>query len=320
MSYYPGLQHVKRTVRVIDLERSKIQQEKPYKFSKQYINYQTFLELIVMSQFSKKVPRPIDRTTAIYYHQSSLWDLDDIPIYGLSKETLALFKESKIDTYKDLFENLPQSLSTRYCILLPSGSFRTNGDHYIEVLWIDSMRNNSTDPQLMEYEFANETMGSIINPNSQRISVSAIDTSESTYCIFSDYPTVDVEIGNINDESDINDRALQIIKDLRQLALQIVMSIEFLPEAIALDIPIETVHKGFGKKPPSEKFWQIRQISVEQKRYIIKQKSDDSGVENARNSPRPHWRKWHWRRVAIGEGRKGREWRLISNTFVNPEE
>jgi hypothetical protein len=30
-----------------------------------------------------------------------------------------------------------------------------------------------------------------------------------------------------------------------------------------------------------------------------------------------HWRRGHWRRVAVGEGRTGREWRLIEPTIVN---
>ncbi|MBY3433502.1 hypothetical protein HFN89_05015 [Rhizobium laguerreae] len=31
----------------------------------------------------------------------------------------------------------------------------------------------------------------------------------------------------------------------------------------------------------------------------------------------PHWRRGHWRRVAVGVGRAGREWRLIEPTIVN---
>lgn len=31
----------------------------------------------------------------------------------------------------------------------------------------------------------------------------------------------------------------------------------------------------------------------------------------------PHWRRGHWRRVAVGKGRMGREWRLIQPTVVN---
>jgi hypothetical protein len=318
MAYYPDLQVIKQASPVIDRERSKIGKSKPYKFPKQYINYQTFLELIVVSQLAKKLPSEFDRTTSLYYAQSSLWDSHNIPVYGISDDTLALFQESKIDANQDLFEALPQSQRTQYCILLPSGSFATYGDDYIEVLWIESIRNNDPNPQILDLELDRGKIGIEINGNSQRIVVSAIDTNEQTYCVASDYPAVDREIANIDEEGNLSDRNLQIITSLRQLALQIVMSIEFLPEAINVPAATEAINKGFGKKSPSANYWQIRQISIEQKRYVLKPKND--GLEGTRTSPRPHWRKWHWRRVAVGEGRQGREWRLIPNTFVNPEE
>ena len=210
--------------------------------------------------------------------------------------------------------------------MLPDGSFATYGDEYIEILWIESIRNNEPNPQVLDLELDRGKIGIQINGNSQRIVVSAIDTNEQTYCIASDYPAVDAEISNIDAEGDLSDREarhqggrnLQIITDLKHLALQIVMSIEFLPEAINVPAATEAINKGFGKKSPSANYWQIRQISIEQKRYVLKPKNDD--LEGTRTSPRPHWRKWHWRRVAVGEGRQGREWRLIPNTFVNPEE
>jgi hypothetical protein len=318
MAYYPNLQVIKQASPVIDRERSKIGKSKPYKFPKQYINYQTFLELIVVSQLAKKLPSEFDRTTSLYYAQSSLWDSHNIPVYGISDDTLALFQESKIDANQDLFEALPQSQRTQYCILLPSGSFATYGDDYIEVLWIESIRNNDPNPQILDLELDRGKIGIEINGNSQRIVVSAIDTNEQTYCVASDYPAVDREIANIDEEGNLSDRNLQIITSLRQLALQIVMSIEFLPEAIVSDLPSESISKGFGKKSASDKYWQIRQIAIEQKRYVLKQKSGDEGG-STRTSPRPHWRKWHWRRVAVGEGRQSREWRLIPNTYVNPD-
>jgi hypothetical protein len=320
MAYYPDLQVIKRASPVIGKERSKIEQRKPYKFPKHYINYQTFLELIVVSQLAKKLPSEFDRTTSLYYAQSSLWDSHNIPVYGISEDTLALFQESRIDTNKDLFEALPQSHRTQYCVLLPSGSFATYGDDYIEVLWIESIRNNDPNSQVLDLELDRGKIGIQINGNSQRIVVSAIDTNERTYCVASDYPAVDKEISNIDEQGDLSDRNLQIITDLKHLALQIVMSIEFIPEAIDLPVATEAINKGFGKKSLSANYWQIRQISIERKRYIIKQKSDDVRDESTRNSPRPHWRKWHWRRVAVGTERKGREWRLIPNTFVNPED
>jgi hypothetical protein len=37
----------------------------------------------------------------------------------------------------------------------------------------------------------------------------------------------------------------------------------------------------------------------------------------ARSAAQPHWRRGHWRRVVVGQGRLGREWRLFEATMVN---
>lgn len=45
-----------------------------------------------------------------------------------------------------------------------------------------------------------------------------VDTAEQTYCIFSDYPTLERKIGNINEDGDLGDLDRQIIGNLSHLA------------------------------------------------------------------------------------------------------
>ena len=89
--------------------------------------------------------------------------------------------------------------------------------------------------------------------NSQRIVTSALDTNDCTYCTLANYPKVDLEIENIA-EGEFADGALNIITKLRDLDLQIVMAIAFLPKAVSLDSSAEVPSKGFGKKLPTAKF------------------------------------------------------------------
>ncbi|WP_315921629.1 hypothetical protein [Mesorhizobium sp. SP-1A] len=42
-------------------------------------------------------------------------------------------------------------------------------------------------------------------------------------------------------------------------------------------------------------------------------------ASGARSAVEPHWRRGHWRRVVVGVGRSGREWRLFQPTIVNPK-
>jgi hypothetical protein len=317
--YYPDLQAAKKMSPLPSRRTEEMAKRKPYRFPKQYVNYQTFLEIVVFSQIAKASRVEFDPTTALFYAQCSLWDIEDIPIYGLSQDTLQLFQESKIDNNKDFFENLPESQVTKYCILLPSGVYPTSADGYIELLWIDSIRNTSTEPIDMSRELGGVAIVDRVQGKSQRIVTSAIDTNEVTYCTFADYPKLELKIGNI-EAGELADDTLDIITRLRDLALQIVMAIEFLPEAISLDLPVTATNKGFSKRSPTaNNFWQIRKVEIERKRYIVRQRAERGESEGARKSPRPHFRKWHWRRVAVGTEGKGREWRLIPNTYVNPE-
>lgn len=158
-----------------------------------------------------------------------------------------------------------------------------------------------------------------IQGKSQKNIASGVDTNDVTYCILADYPKITTNIANI-DAGEFVDGALDIITKLRDLALQIVMAIEFLPETVSIDaVASPSRGKGFGTKPEKAQLWQIRKVEIEQKRYIVKEKTDVRESESGRKSPRAHFRKWHWRRVAVGAKRKGREWRLIPNTYVNPE-
>ncbi|PSB56220.1 hypothetical protein [Chamaesiphon polymorphus] len=319
MSYYPELRLIKKISPDANPQRIEIESRKPYRFPKQYISYQTFLEIVVSADIASNSPSDFDPTTAHFYNQCNFWDGNDTPIYGLSRDTIALFQESKIDATKDLFENLPASSNrTNYCILLPSRSFPTLNGHYIEILWIECNKNSTPDEKLIQYEFGNGVYGMDVPGNSQKIAISGMDTNGRTFCSFAEYPRVEEKIGDFDGDK-MNDLQYKIVSDLRHLALQIVMAIEFLPEAIIVATTTAAISKGFGKKTPAANFWNIRAINIEPKRYIVKPKSSGSG-ESERQSPRPHWRKWHWRRVAVGAERKGREWRLISNTYVNPAE
>ena len=65
--------------------------------------------------------------------------------------------------------------------------------------------------------------------------------------------------------------------------------------------------KGFSK--PSQSLLTPIKLSFDsQPHRVIYERPQDA---SKRKSPRPHLRRAHWRRVAVGEGRKNREWRLI---------
>ena len=50
-------------------------------------------------------------------------------------------------------------------------------------------------------------------------------------------------------------------------------------------------------------------------------KTDDDGIpldpDRESYEVRPHWRRGHWRRYAVGKGRKDRVWKWVPAVYIN---
>jgi hypothetical protein len=69
---------------------------------------------------------------------------------------------------------------------------------------------------------------------------------------------------------------------------------------------------GFGKPKENTKNLAFRPIYIGREyKSVIRQPGTGTHA-----SPKMHWRRGHWKTVAVGEGRIGREWRFISPTLV----
>jgi hypothetical protein len=292
-----------------------LKQSKPYSFTSKYIPYDLFLGLVVAAEFGVKFKSDWDITSCHFYTQAAKWDKNNTPVYGLSKQTLSLFDESSIDSRKDLFDNLQElNEPVSYCILLPAKTFPTVGGGFLEVLWIEIIQNNSDSTISISSHVRNGIYERQIESGKRRITSGGVDTDNALWCAATVYPREDDYPTNIGNSNLTNDER-GIAKNIRELTLQIVMAIEYLPEAI--ETTSATVRKqGFGKDTKNTTTWHIRNINIEQKKYTKNENSTPSS-ETSRQSPRPHWRKYHWRRVATGKGRIEREWRLIQTVYIN---
>ncbi len=77
----------------------------------------------------------------------------------------------------------------------------------------------------------------------------------------------------------------------------------------------ENVPKGAKARRKLEEDGYI-QVNFVGRNTIPTHVAGDSGVAPS-GTRAVHWRRGHWRRVAVGAGRSGREWRLIEPTIVN---
>lgn len=106
----------------------------------------------------------------------------------------------------------------------------------------------------------------------------------------------------------------QFTRAVDKLLLQTLLYLQLKPDAVSSTPP--SSHQsgnGFRGKAdphqPLEPIW----IGKDYKPQVIR-KSHSSHA-----SPRLHWRRGHWKRVAVGEGRQSRKWAWIQPTLVNAD-
>jgi hypothetical protein len=114
---------------------------------------------------------------------------------------------------------------------------------------------------------------------------------------------------NVNPETE-----QQFTRAVDKLLLQTLLYLQLKPDAVSSTPP--SSHQsgnGFRGKAdphtPLEPIW----IGKDYKPQMIG-KSHGSHA-----SPRLHWRRGHWKRVAVGEGRRDRRWHWIEPTLVNAD-
>lgn len=101
------------------------------------------------------------------------------------------------------------------------------------------------------------------------------------------------------------------LRTLESLTLQTILLKQSRPDLIE-DNALPQSLKGVAntrKLPPLQPRWIGRH-------YVLKRSGTGTGTHA---SPEAHWREGHERRVAVGKGRTGREWRWIEPTLVNAQ-
>ena len=74
---------------------------------------------------------------------------------------------------------------------------------------------------------------------------------------------------------------------------------------------------GFGSSNSGQRSPQILTPRWVGRNYTQPESEFQPRPHQKHQSPQTHWRRGHWRRVPMGKGRKGREWRWIKPVLVN---
>jgi hypothetical protein len=301
-----------------DLERlrSEIKSKRPYVFPKSYINYLDFLQSIILVTNSYSLTW--DAPTTHLFSQTIRWRDRNTPIYVLNPDTLELFGNSTAPVSSDLFADL--DLITEpisYCILLPKGLFPTVDNGYLEVLWIDTIYNSSDRTISLISNLNGRKYSQEVYAKTRQITSGGMDSKGILWCANTPYPKPANERRCNTGSAVMDEFDMDVTERIRNLTLQVVLAIECLPNAVEIIEPVARSIGGFGatRQKSTIETWKPRCLKIDRQNYIRSDTRRESSGN--RKSPRPHWRKYHWRRVATGMQRTERQWRLIQTTYIN---
>lgn len=293
---------------------------KCYREPSGYASHRSVCYEIVKSVWNAQVePRNLDWVTAdsasIAYQVAHL----ELPTLWLSKPLAVALKETNIPTQiAELKRVLPGGI-----VMLPENLFKApDGQQCTFIAWRHRLRGD---------EFVD------INLNPKFIAPPPL-TEQGQIRWFSALANGDVysgavdclpdgvEFGRMNLETNLRyftninaEAESNIIASLQRLIIQILLVMQVRPNLIdETQTTQATQGLGFKKSKVENQMWNPRWIG---KNYVIREETvaaPPNGGTHA--SPRPHWRKGHLRRVAIGPREENqRKWIWLEPTWVYPQ-
>ncbi|WP_254563959.1 hypothetical protein [Oscillatoria sp. HE19RPO] len=124
-----------------------------------------------------------------------------------------------------------------------------------------------------------------------------------------------VNLGFIDSNQDL-DLEEQFQKRIERIVLQTLLYSQTRPDDLTPPAPTAISTKGQGFSSGKSKSERFSPLIIGQK-FQPKTERATGSTHSTHTTPRTHWRRGHWRRVAIGEGRQQREWRWIQPVLVN---
>lgn len=232
-----------------------------------------------------------------------IWDELTLPVYCLDGDLLQQFSISDIDRLPELLPPGFRPTEEMMLVLLPSGALRSpNSGEYVCLFFVAYHYPGGALPISTEHPI--------------QISVSAIDSGG---CVWVSGTGVDpgrfVKARNELGADPVDEAEHAFLNGLTAIAVQCLLAREFLPELIGNP---PGPGDGSDRKPPSP---QAKPGSLSP-RWIgqgFKPERSSTPRGGSHSSPRPHWRRGHWRSQPIGTGRKERRVVWIKPTMVKAE-
>ena len=295
----------------------KIRADRSYKMPRKYINWETISALVSVAL--SKYHDGGDKSTYIHNAKLSLWFVQDAPIYCLTSEIVEAFDGLRPASLRTDVLHKPQIMMNwkpslpSFFLALPEHFATPDGGK------IDYLLVSNTSPEHPEWHQGQWKHGAIEERPEVIENLFHITTVDSNETVWTSVTGID-DRGNLLYDKNVNfgsanlselDR--EFLETIRNLVLNVMLSIEHTPELFATVTESETTKsKGFGSNPKTQLVRFPRWVG---KNY--QPKSEPSNPNTIRGSVRSHWRRGHWRVLEAGLVWKQSKRIWIEPVFVN---
>lgn len=290
----------------------------PYRTPKGYMRWEILSAILAMSIVNihnKMAPIVLDEGAICALTYLHVWFEKLAPLYALDRKIIEIFDQTDVDT--GLLEDFDPPVNTAI-LLIPEGLIKTKDGaniNYVCCHLLDLDKPENT-------EVLNPMIGAPIHIESVKLKeyrkyfhVSTMDTKGIIWLSGVEIaPSGEVklnpkQIGTLSMEPEER----EMVARLRSIALQSFLALQYEPELLSVKEPVKNQRDKIHEPSSRNKQIYPRWIG----RDIAPASSAKPHQGGSHRSPRQHWRKGHWRRVPIGEGRTGRKVVRIPPTLVN---
>jgi hypothetical protein len=305
-----------------------IRADRNYKMPPNYINWQVLsgIAAIALSTCEPDYAR-VDVSAFLHSYRTALWFATDAPLYCLTTELIEAFDQTDALHKPGILAGWQPSLPT-FMVAIPKALICTPDGGTIDYLTISC--SDSEHPEWNRGKWRNVKIEPFSLKHNLYFQFCTVDSKET---VWTSGTAIDADSNLIYDANNSIGKSLmtdgdkEFIQRIRNLIINVLLTLEFSPALLADVEPNETTkNKGFGIA--SLAFDRHSRVSnnIRYPRWLGKNYSyrsvlsEVSETNTIHLSPCIHWRRGHWRVLESGEGKRWKEAKRIwiEPVLVNP--